>query len=138
MSKPLLALVAVAMLFAALLLSVPAFATGLVITQGDTPTFTFYAETGEGERIDLTGATFSTDIKGALGALVTVPNSQHTADPDQEENPGKFTMTMTAVQTAACSASDKKDIITKITQGTNVIYVHGTSILTVKANVPLR
>lgn len=105
-------------------------------TQGDTVTIEFYAEDSNGLRIDLSGATFSTQIKGYRGSIVTIDNSSHTADPDQVTNKGKFTVSLTSAQTLLMDSGDKKDIVTKIVQGASTIHYHGKGILEIFKNYP--
>lgn len=105
-------------------------------TQGDTPLLTLTATGGNGLGIDLTGATLTTQFKTAGGQMVTADNSQHTADADQVNNKGLFTLQLTAAQTVAIGASIGKDIVTEIVNGGSTIFVHGAGILTVQKNKP--
>lgn len=122
-------------LFFAIIAPQLALADDLVITQGDTVTFQLTAFDDDDTEHDLTGASFTTTLKGQGGALVTVADSAHTEDPDQATNPGEFTMSLTAAQTLALSTGTGKEILTKVTQGSNIRYYRSSS-LTVKPNVP--
>lgn len=110
----------------------------LKVTQGDTITFQLTALLGNGLPYDLTGATFTTLIKGPNGIVVSFPNSQHTANPDQTANKGKYTLALTADNTDSLGLGINKEIITKVTQGSNIVQFHGNGILTVLAKVPVQ
>lgn len=113
-------------------------ANELTITQGDSAIFNFTAKTGAGTGslpIDLTGAVFESYMKLATGIL-TIPGSQHAADPDQVNNKGKFTMTLTTTNTASLRVSPSQEIVTKVVQGANTVYVHGAAILNVLSSSP--
>lgn len=123
---------------ALLLAAAPSWAATVTITQGDTPTITLTAQTGSGTNFDLTGATFQTQILGPNGTIATFANSKHTADPDQTTNTGKFTLTLTAADTALIGVGVDREIVTKVTQGSSVTYFHGVKVLTVLPNKPVR
>lgn len=106
-------------------------------TQGDTPTLTLTATTNCGvDKLDLTGATFESYFKGPNNTTITIPNSQHTADPDQVVNKGKYLLALTSGNTLAIAAGERKEIITKITIGGVITYFHGKNIVTVLPNTP--
>jgi hypothetical protein len=123
----------------ALVFSMQAMADDKIIfTQGDDQiTITMQLKDENNAGISLTGATFETKIKGAVQTFVTIPNDQHTADPDQTTNKGKFTMTMTAAQTGACKPGDTKEIVTKVVQSGVTIYYHGRDLLQVLPKTPI-
>lgn len=103
------------------------------VTQGDTPvTLQFTAELADNTPFDLTGAVFETKIKLDSGYL-TIANSQHTADPDQINNKGQYSMIL---PTASCRAKANQDVVTSVTQGSTVNYFHGNGILTVLPALP--
>ena len=108
----------------------------LKITQGDTVTFNLTAQNGNNIPFDLTGAVFTSQIKGPGGTVVVIPDAQHVANPDQNTYTGKYTMALTSLNTLACDIGEDMAIITKVVQGVSTIYFHGTNILTVLANVP--
>lgn len=97
----------------------------LIITKGDTAVLQLTATDGDGNPVDLTGATFSTKIKGPSGSDVTFANAKHAADPDQNANKGKFTLSLDATDTESLEASDNKEIVTKVTQGSTVTQFRG-------------
>lgn len=84
--------------------------------------------------VDLTGATFSTEIKATNGYRV-IPNSQHTADPDQVDNIGKLTFTLTAADYEAIGYGVAKEVVVTVTQGTQVVPYRG-HVLTIKPAHP--
>lgn len=110
----------------------------LKVTQGDTPTFQLTAQLGSGIPYDLTGAVFTTVMKGPNGIVVAFPNSQHTANPNQTTNKGQFTLALTAVDTNSLGIGQYKEIITKVVQGSVVTQFHGNGILTVLPAVPVQ
>lgn len=108
----------------------------ITITQGDTPTLALRVVNENGTGVDLTGAVLETSMRGAIGALVTIPAAQHTIDPDQAANPGKFTLALTDVDTLALEAAPDKDVVTKVDLAGVITYVHGVDILQVLVNTP--
>lgn len=106
-------------------------------TQGDTALLTLTATDGSGNPIDLTGATFTTQIKGPNGIIVSFPNSQHTIL-NQTTNLGQFTLALSTLNTAACGLGSNKEILTQIVQGASTIFYHGGAILAVLPPVPLQ
>lgn len=106
-------------------------------TQGDTVSLKLTATDGQGNPIDLTGATFSTTMRGFDGAVITFPNSQHTADPDQINNKGQFVLALSSTDTNNVPAGINKEIITLITIGLTQINYRGPNILTVVTAIPV-
>ncbi len=104
------------------------------VTQGDTATLTLYAKSGVGEFHDLTGASFETKIKKTDGTFLTLANSVHTADGNQTTNKGKFTLALSAADTAALAAG-VREIVTKVTQTPSVVHFRA-KVLTVKKTNP--
>lgn len=109
----------------------------LKFTQGDTPTLNLTAQTDSGDPVDLTGATFTTYLKGKVGAVVAIPNASHTANPDQVNFKGQFTVAITAVESAACLEGTNKEVVTKITIGADIVF-YRAQILTVLTPNPLQ
>ena len=106
----------------------------IAFTQGDDAIIiNLTAQDGSGNAIDISGATFETQILGASKSLVVIPNSQHTL---VNASLGKFQFTMTAAQTLACAPGQTKDITTKIISGGKTIYYHGFGALSVYAEAP--
>jgi hypothetical protein len=106
--------------------------TILEITQGDSAQLSLTAQVGDDTTaFDLTGATFETKIKKQSGTYQTIPNSQHTADADQITNKGSFTISLLTSDTAKLKLGSGRDIVTKVTQGSEVTYFHGVAILTI-------
>lgn len=110
----------------------------LKFTQGDTAVLNLTAKTSASIPFDLTGATLTSYIKGPNGDTVSFPNGQHTIDPDQVTNKGKYTLALTSDNTLSVGEGDNKAVITKVVQSGNTLYFHGTGILTVLANTPLQ
>ena len=107
-------------------------------TQGDTALLNLTAEDGEGAPIDLTGAVFTTYIKGPNGVIASFPNDQHEANADQVTHKGEFTLALTTDNTTACGTGPGKEILTQIVLGGETIYFHGVGILTVLPPVPVQ
>ena len=111
----------------------------IAFTQGDDTTLELIVTDDQGSPVDLTGASLSTQILGPNGVgPVTFPNSQHTIDPDQLTNRGKFSLALSADDTISCGEGSAKQIITEsIISGASVFY-RGVNLLTVYPNVPLQ
>lgn len=108
----------------------------LRITQGDDVLFNLTASNA-GVPIDLTGAVFTTKILGPAGLIRSFANSQHTANPVQSgATKGKFTLALSAADTASLLVYDGLEVLTKIVIGGSTVYFHGAHILTVQANIP--
>ena len=108
-------------------------------TQGDdNVVLDLTAALENGLRPDLTGAVFSTQVLGVNGVAITYPDGQHTADPDQVANRGKYTLTLAASDTSAIPAGTNKEIVTQISVGGQIIYYHGPGILTVLTSKPIK
>lgn len=110
----------------------------LKCTQGDDVTFTLRARTAENTYLDLTGATFSSFVRGIDGSVITIPNVNHTANPDQVNHKGSFTLALTDTITATFGLGTDKDLITKVTIAGADTFFHGTGVLTVLPAVPLQ
>lgn len=108
------------------------------ITQGDDATLDLTAAVAGGARLDLTSASFSTTVLGAQGVALVYPNSQHTADPDQVNNRGKFILSLASADTLLIPACPNKDIVTKITIGGQITYFRGNGILNVYPTKPTK
>lgn len=105
-------------------------------TQGDNAILNLTATDGDGNPVDLTGATFTTYIKSSNGSAVSAfNNSKHSI---VSAPAGTFTLTLTPTDTAACGEGGNKEILTVITQAGKPIYFHGFNMLTVYAAVPLQ
>lgn len=109
----------------------------IVMTKGDAANLVLYAVDGDGVAQDLTGATFTSYMVGPNGAKVVLSNSKHTADIDQVTNKGKFVLALSASDTLALLVGSEKEILTKVTQGSSVVYYHGRKMITVLPNGPV-
>lgn len=106
-------------------------------TQGDNAVLQLVAVDVNGDPVDLTGATFSSQIQGANGiGPITFANGQHAANPDQVSFRGQFTLTLTQTNTGDCGEGEHKEILTTITIGGNRIYFRGFNALQVYSPVP--
>lgn len=106
----------------------------LSFTQGDQVVLTLYAQDQFGNPVNITGATFNTQINGPNGAgPATFGNSQHAI---VNAAIGQFTLTLAATDTPNCGIGANKDIITQITIGGAPQYYQGLGILTVLVNAP--
>lgn len=107
-------------------------------TQGDDTVLSLRAIDDSGIPIDLTGATFSTQILGENGmGSVTFPDDQHTID-DQIENLGGFNLTLSESDTALCGEGTNKQIISLIIFVDESAYYQGFNLLTVYASIPFQ
>jgi hypothetical protein len=105
-------------------------------SQGDTINLSLIAADGNGNPINITGASFQTQILGPNGqAIATFGNSQHSI---LSASGGNFQLSLTAANTAACGLGPNKDIVTQITIGSSVAYFRGNSLLTVWPGIPLQ
>lgn len=108
----------------------------ITITQGDAPTLTLYATDGNGNPVNLTGATFSTQILGPNGVgPVTFGNAQHAIVNAAD---GEFTLTLAASDTPNLGIGANKDILTQITIAGVSTYYWGRGILQVMPSTPLQ
>lgn len=107
----------------------------ITFTQGDDATLEITAIDGDGNPITLTGAAFTTQIKGRDNVL-SFENAKHEANADQVGNKGKFTLALSKQDTSLCGVGAAKDIVTKIVISDQAIYLHGTGLLTVLENKP--
>lgn len=106
-------------------------------TQGDNIVIALQALDEEGNPVSLTNAVFVTQIAGVNGTYaIPFPNSQHVADPDQVNNTGNFTLTLSQSNTQACGVGTAKQILTMVTIGTSATFYRGTDILEVYSPVP--
>lgn len=104
----------------------------IVFTQGDEIELDL-----ECQNFDLTGATLTTYMKAADGSTVSFPNGQHTIDPDQDTNRGKFKLDLSSDDTGSVGAGSAKEIITKVVQSSTTMYFHGRGVLTVLPAKPV-
>jgi hypothetical protein len=81
---------------------------------------------------DLTGAVLQTHFKTASGADLIIPSGQHTVDPDQVSNKGKFTVSLLTTDTAQMAVGTQLNFLTKVTQGGSIVHFHGRKLLNVK------
>lgn len=112
--------------------------TMIYFTQGDGPiNINLTASLGDGTPVDLTGATFSTQMRGVGNTIVTFANSQHTANPDQVNHKGQFILTLQSIDTPTIGVGFNKNIVTQITiDGATVAY-RGNCEVTVFPTPPL-
>ena len=108
----------------------------ITFTQGDNAVLQLSAQDGNENPINITSATFQTQILGPNGqAIATFGNSQHAI---VNAAAGTFTLTLATTDTAACGIGGGKEIVTAITISGLVTYYHGPGILTVLPAVPLQ
>lgn len=110
----------------------------ITFSQGDAITLNLTAVDGNNSPINLNGASFQTQIRGPQGALVTIGNSAHTANSDQVNFKGQFTVALTSLNTKACDVGSPKDIVTQVTLSGSPIYYHGVGVLQVLQPFPQR
>lgn len=104
-------------------------------TQGDTAVLQLTAQDGNGNPINLIGASFTTLILGAGGVVESFPNSQHSI---VSAATGQYSLSLSAANTAACNIGLDKTILTYIVQGGTTIYYRGVGVLNVFPPVPLQ
>lgn len=110
--------------------------TIVAFTQGDDVVLNLRARQGDGSYVDLTGATFSTTMRGIDNIDVTFANAKHTADPDQVTNKGRFTLTLNPTDTDSVKIGMNNEIVTKVVIASKTVYFHGRDILTVLSKEP--
>lgn len=115
------------------------FGESIEFTQGDTVVLELQATDDEGNPVNLTGATFSTQILGPNpNGPVTFLNSQHTLG-NQSTNPGAFTLALASTDTGNCGEGGNKDIITEVVISGATTYFRGQSLLSrVYPAIPLQ
>jgi hypothetical protein len=105
----------------------------LEFTQGDDVTLQLLATDDQGNPINLTGASLSTQIMGPnVVGPVTFPNGQHTLA-NQTTNPGQFALALgnAGADTTSCGEGSAKQInTTAVVSGVSTTY-RGVNILTV-------
>lgn len=87
------------------------------ITQGETVILNLTAEVDEDTPFDLTGAVFSTKIRGLENRVVTLADAAHAI---VSAAAGTYTLTLTAANTQALEPGVGKEIVTTVTQGAGV------------------
>lgn len=108
----------------------------LKITQGDTATLILFAKNGQAELQDLTGAVFETKLvleDQSTTQFLVLDNSAHTAAADQVANKGKFTLDISAADSALIKPG-VREVVTKIVQGSSTIYYRGKIMTVYRAN----
>jgi hypothetical protein len=105
-------------------------------TQGDATLLSFTATDDRGNPVDISLATFSTQIQGPNGVgPVTFPDGQHTIVNATE---GQFTLALGTADTAACGEGEHKEIVTEIVIGGSPQYFRGRNMLTVYPAEPMQ
>lgn len=108
----------------------------LQFTQGDNAVLQLTAQDGNGNPVNLTGASFSTQVLGPNGSPIAVfPNGQHSIVSAPN---GTFTLTLAQADTQNCGEGANKDVLTQVTIAGNVTFFRGTGILKVLPPVPLQ
>jgi hypothetical protein len=114
-----------------MLLQNQAIGEPIEFTQGDNVTLNLLATDDQNNPINLTGATFTTQIQGPnVVGPVSFPNNEHTLG-NQTTNPGTFSLTLQQSDTMSCGLGQNKEILTEVTISGLVTYFRGESILTV-------
>lgn len=103
-------------------------------TQGDKSTITLTLTDGNGNAVDITGASFESYFLGPNSITVTISNSAHTPTVPAS---GTLTVALTAAQTASIEDGAGKEIITKVTfLNGDIMHFHGREVLTVYKAAP--
>lgn len=105
-------------------------------TINDTAALQFIAQDGNGNPIDLTGASLQTTLLGPQGTLVVFNDSKHSINPDQTGFKGYFTLNLLQTDTAQCAEGENKDVLTQVTQGSSVITYRGIGVLNIYPVTP--
>lgn len=104
------------------------------VTQGDTATINLQAVDVNGNPVNLTGATFSTQIDGPNAAgPVVFSNAKHTIT---DAVLGQFQLTLQSTDTALLGEGAFKTVLTQVTQGLSLTTFRGIGLLTVYSGVP--
>jgi len=107
------------------------------VTQGDQVALAVRLKTGPSTYEDLTGATFSTYLLKSDGTTLTIPNGQHTPDPDQTTNRGRMLIDLLAADTGALALGAHR-IVTKLSQGDDILHFNGVlRVLSASPAVPI-
>lgn len=107
----------------------------LTFTQGDAVVLQMTAKDGNGDPVNLTGASFTSYVRGSNGASnVSLNNSKHAI---VDAVNGQYSITLSTSDSAACGEGANKDLVTVVTIGSTPIYYHGQGILTVLPPLPL-
>lgn len=105
-------------------------ANEITITRNDAVTLTITANKDAAGH-DLTGATLETRLPGAkVGEVIVIGDDAHTLG-NQNTNPGRFSVALTAAESARLRIGDNLPIITRATQGASVVHFHGAQTLRV-------
>ena len=107
----------------------------ITITQGDSALLQLQAVDGNGNPVNITGASFTTLIKGPNGVIASFPNAQHAIVSAAN---GQFSLALATTDTPNCGLGANKEIITLIVASGNTTYFHGPNQLTVLPAVPLQ
>lgn len=108
----------------------------ITITQGDTATLQLESVVGDAKApLDLTGATFTTEIKKNDGTIATFANGQHTANADQTGHRGQFTLALTSSDTTTLMLGSR-EVLTKVVISGVTTQFHGVAILSVLSSLP--
>lgn len=111
-------------------------ASSLVITQGDQVVISLQT-LNSGLPVDLTGAVFTTTILGPNQTVVSFADGQHTANPDQINFKGWFTLALSGNNTQSLEIFTGLEVLTKVLIGGSVPnYFRGPAILSVLNSVP--
>jgi hypothetical protein len=110
----------------------------IFLTQGDVATLHLKAVDVNGMPVDLSGASFTTYINGENGqAVQSFLNIQHTANPDQVNFRGDYTLALSSIDTSGLGLGSHKEVLTSVVVGGTTIYFRGYNILGVLPPVPL-
>lgn len=104
-------------------------------TQGDTAILNLTATDGDGNPINIAGASFVSYIKGTNGVVVSFPNSQHSIVSSAS---GQYDLALASGDTASCGLGNNKDVLTVITIGSSIVCYRGQGILKVNPLEPLQ
>jgi len=106
-------------------------------SQGDQVVLHFVATDGNGQPLNIWGATLTTKLKKADQTILDIPNSQHTIlDQTNPTTVGQFLVSLLSSDSTQVGVGQQKDIVTDVDQGSTVVYCHGTGILNVFSNDP--
>ena len=98
------------------------------VVQGDTVLFYLTAVDGDGNPVDITAATFTTNIKGPNGSIESFPTGQHAV---VDGPSGTFTLALSSDDSLSLGLGEHKEIVTQMLISTSTYYFRGINLLSV-------
>lgn len=105
----------------------------ITLSLGETPTLTITVTTNGVTGFDLSGATMETTLKNADDTNLVLADGVHILDPDQSANPGKFTVAITAIQSALLKVGNGQTFLVKATITSKDYFFYGDRLLNIRS-----